>query len=52
MDYVSKWVEVIPFRTKDAKVGVKFLTENIFARFGMPHAIISDQVTHFDNRSF
>ena len=35
MDYVSKWVEAIPSRTNDAKVVVKFLMENIFARFGM-----------------
>jgi len=49
---VSKWVEVIPFRTNDAKVVVKFLSQNIFARFGMPHAIISDKDTHFNNRSF
>ena len=36
MDYVSKWVEAIPPRTNDAKVVVKFLRDNIFARFGMP----------------
>ena len=42
VDYVSKWVEVIPSRTNEAKVIVKFLRENIFARFGMPCAIISD----------
>jgi len=52
VDYVSKWVEAIPSRTNDAKVVVKFLRENIFARFGMPRAIISDQGTHFNNRSF
>jgi len=33
-------------------VVVKFLRENIFARYGMPRLIISDQRTHFDNRSF
>jgi len=49
MDYVSKWVEAIPSRTNDAKVVVKFLRESIFARFGMPRAIISDQGTHFNN---
>jgi len=42
VDYMSKWVEVIPSRTNYAKVVVKFLRENIFARFGMPRAIISD----------
>ena len=52
MDYVSKWVEAVPSRTNDAEVVVKFLRENIFARFGIPRAIISDQGTHFHNRSF
>ena len=52
VDYISKWVEDIPSRTNDAKVVMKFLRENIFARFGMLRAIISDQGTHFNNRSF
>ena len=52
VDYVSKWVEAIPSRTNEAKVFVKFFRENIFARFGMPRAIISDQGTHFNNKSF
>jgi len=51
VDYVSKWVQVIPSRTNDVKVVVKFFMENIFARFGMPHALISDQGTHFNNKS-
>ena len=42
VDYVSKGIKVIPTRTNDAKVVVKFLRENIFPRFGMPRAIISD----------
>jgi len=42
MDYVSKWVKAIPTRTNDARVVVKFFRENIFTRFGMPRAIISD----------
>jgi len=52
MNYVSKWVEAISFRTNEAKIVMKFLRENILARFGMPRAIISDQGTHFNNRSF
>ena len=31
---------------------LKFLKENIFARFGMPRAIISDNGTHFCNKPF
>jgi len=52
VDYVSKWVEAIPSKANDAKVVVKFLRENIFGRFGVPRAIISDQGTHFNNQSF
>ena len=51
VDYVFKWVEAIPSRTNDNKVVIKFLKENI-SRFGTPCAIISDNGTHFCNRSF
>ena len=36
VDYVSKWVEAITTPTNDAKVVVKFLSKNIFIRFGTP----------------
>ncbi|WJZ97357.1 hypothetical protein VitviT2T_015966 [Vitis vinifera] len=52
VDYVSKWVEVIPCRSNDHKVVLKFLKDNIFARFGVPKAIISDGGTHFCNKLF
>src|SRR3954464_980924 len=51
VDYVSKWVEAIPTRTNDSKVVVEFVRSNIFCRFGIPRAIISDQGTHFCNRT-
>ncbi|KAL6333777.1 hypothetical protein AAG906_028963 [Vitis piasezkii] len=40
--YVSKWVEAIPCKHNDHRVVLKFLKENIFSRFGVPKAIISD----------
>ena len=40
VDYVSKWVEAVPFRAADQRVVLKFLKENIFSRFGVPKAII------------
>ncbi|RVW12763.1 hypothetical protein CK203_108636 [Vitis vinifera] len=52
VDYVSKWVETIPCRSNDHKVVLKFLKNNIFARFGVPKAIISDGGTHFCNKPF
>ena len=42
VDYVSKLVEVVATKTNDHKVVISFLKENIFNRFGMPQAIISD----------
>ena len=51
VDYVLKWVEAKPTRTNDAKVVVDFVRSNLFCRFGVPRAIVSDQGTHFCNRS-
>lgn len=51
IDYVSQWVEVIPTRTNDSRVVLDFSRSNIFCRFRIPRAIISDQGTHFCNRA-
>jgi hypothetical protein len=51
VDYVSKWVEAIPCRSNDNKVVISFLRE-LFSQFGAPRAIISDNGSHFRNRSF
>ncbi|GKE74724.1 reverse transcriptase domain-containing protein [Tanacetum coccineum] len=48
VDYVSKWVETQALPTNDARVVVKFL-KGLFARFGIPKALISDRGTHFCN---
>ena len=52
VDYVSKWVEAIPYKHNDHRVVLKFLKENILSRFGMPKAIISDGGTHFCDKPF
>ncbi|CAM8982417.1 unnamed protein product [Rhodiola kirilowii] len=50
VDYVSKWVEAKATRCNDAKTVIDFLRTNLFCRYGVPKAIISDQGTHFCNR--
>nr|CAN68518.1 hypothetical protein VITISV_036970 [Vitis vinifera] len=52
VNYVSKWVEAIPCKHNDHRVVLKFLKENIFSRFEVPKAIISDGGTHFCNKPF
>ena len=52
VDYVSKWVEVVPSKTNDHKVVVKFLQDNIFTRFGTPRAIINDGGSPFQKSGF
>ena len=52
VNYVSKWVEVVPCKAADRKVVLKFLKKNIFSRFRVPKAIISDGGLHFCNKPF
>ena len=52
VDYVSKWVEAVPCRAADHRLVLKFLKENIFSRFRVPKAIISDGGSHFCNKPF
>ncbi|RDY01096.1 Retrovirus-related Pol polyprotein from transposon 17.6, partial [Mucuna pruriens] len=51
VDYVSQWVEAIATKTNDGKVVVDFLKSNIFCRFGVSKALISDQGSHFCNKA-
>ncbi|XP_057760640.1 uncharacterized protein LOC130981015 [Arachis stenosperma] len=50
VNYVSKWVEAIATAINDNKVVMSFLRKNIFSRFGVPRALISDGGTHFCNK--
>ncbi|RVW87328.1 Transposon Tf2-2 polyprotein [Vitis vinifera] len=44
--------DAIPCKQNDHRVVLKFLKENIFSRFGVPKAIISDGGAHFCNKPF
>ncbi|GJR05637.1 reverse transcriptase domain-containing protein [Tanacetum coccineum] len=48
VDYMSKWVEAQALPTNDARVVVKIL-KGLFARFGVPKALIKDRGTHLCN---
>ncbi|GJZ13544.1 putative reverse transcriptase domain-containing protein [Tanacetum coccineum] len=48
VDYVSKWVEAQALHTNDSRIVIRFL-RRLFARFGVPKALISDQETYFCN---
>ncbi|GJW32668.1 reverse transcriptase domain-containing protein, partial [Tanacetum coccineum] len=51
VDYLSKWDEAKALPINDARVVDKFL-KSLFARFGIPRAIISYHGTHFYNDQF
>nr|GEW11323.1 retrovirus-related Pol polyprotein from transposon TNT 1-94 [Tanacetum cinerariifolium] len=51
VDYLSKWVEAKALPTNYARVVCKIL-KSLFARFGTPHAIISDRSMHLCNDQF
>ena len=40
-------IEVVPTRKADHNVVMKFLTKNIFSRFGCPHKLITDNAAAF-----
>lgn len=46
-DYFTKWSEAVPLRNMTHKEVIKFITEPIIHRFGMPHTLRTDQGTSF-----
>ena len=49
VDYIFKWVEVVPALTNVARVVKKMLKKVIFLRLDTPRALISDGGSHFCN---
>nr|CAN62399.1 hypothetical protein VITISV_016857 [Vitis vinifera] len=52
MSFGNSYILAIPCKQNDHRVVLKFLKENIFSRFGVPKAIITDGGTHFCNKPF
>ena len=51
VEYVTKWAEAEPVETCYSEIDAKFIYENIITRFGCPLTLISDQGTHFINKT-
>ena len=52
VDYMSKWLEAISLSNNEGNSVITFLKKNIFSRFGIPKAIISNAGSHFCNKLF
>ncbi len=50
-DYVTRWAEAQPVKDCSATTAVKFIIDHIFSRFGCPRILMSDQGSHFLNRT-
>jgi galactitol-specific phosphotransferase system IIC component len=42
VNYVSKWIEALPYQVADAMHSKKMFYEVIFPRYGVPRIVISD----------
>ena len=51
VEYVTKWAEAEPVATCSSEIAVKFIYENIITRFGCPLILITNQGTHFINKT-
>jgi transposase InsO family protein len=50
-EYLTRWVEARAFKDCSADTDVQFIFEDIITRFGCPKILMSDQGTHFINKT-
>ena len=51
-DYLSKWVEIIPIKSKNARDVAECVFDEILMRHGSPEQLITDQGREFENELF
>ena len=52
VDYFTKWAEAKPLVVISSKKVQEFVWESLICRFRIPHEIVSDNETQFDNNEF
>ncbi|XP_062012277.1 uncharacterized protein LOC133728861 [Rosa rugosa] len=50
IDYNSKWIEAEPLTAITTAKVIHFLWKNIYCHYGVPHTIITDNGTQFNNK--
>jgi len=52
IDYFTKWADAFPIRNQEASTVAKVLVERVFAYFGTPLQILTDQGSNFQSELF
>ena len=50
-DYLTRWAKAQPIKDCSATIAAKFIFEYILSRFGCPRILMSDQGSHFLNKT-
>ena len=50
-DYLTRWAEAQPVKNCSTATAVQFIFDHILSRFGCPPILMSDQGSHFLNKT-